>query len=83
MTSFGFPEVPVYELMYFLRNPEEIFSTDNFHSKISFGNMNDQIEGNILLQIENIFAPTFFKVDTWPDSILIIFMKFFYISSFF
>ena len=69
-TSLGFPTIPVYELSYFIREPDEIFTIDNFHSKILFGTINDQVEGNILTLMENIFAPIFFKIDFWPDSIL-------------
>ena len=70
MTCLGFPDLPVYELTYFVRQPEEIFTKDNFHSNILFGTINDQIEGNILTLIGNVFAPIFYKIDYWPESIL-------------
>lgn len=69
-TCLGFPNIPVYELTYFLREPDEIFTIENFHSNILFGTINNQVEGNILALMENIFAPIFFKIDFWPDSIL-------------
>ncbi|XP_011645673.1 dynein heavy chain 2, axonemal-like [Pogonomyrmex barbatus] len=69
-TEFSFPTVPVHELTYFVRQPNEILHPENFHERILFGSMNDRIESHILSVIQNVFAPIFFAIETWPDSIL-------------
>lgn len=69
-TEFSFPTVPVHELTYFVRQPNEILYPKNFRERILFGSMNDKVECHILGVIQNVFAPIFFAIETWPDSIL-------------
>ncbi|TGZ35064.1 Uncharacterized protein DBV15_08982 [Temnothorax longispinosus] len=69
-TEFSFPMAPVHELTYFVRQPNEILHPENFRERILFGSMNDKVEGHILGVIQNVFAPIFFAIETWPDSIL-------------
>lgn len=69
-TEFSFPMVPVHELTYFVRQPNEILYPGNFRERILFGSLNDKVESHILDVIQNIFAPIFFTIETWPDSIL-------------
>ena len=70
-TEFSFPTVPVHELTYFVRQPNEIFYSENFRERILFGSVNDKVESHILGIIQNMFAPIFFAIETWPDSILL------------
>ncbi|KAG5343722.1 DYH2 protein, partial [Acromyrmex charruanus] len=70
-TEFSFPTVPVRELTYFVRQPNEIFYPENFRERILFGSMNCKVENYILDIIQNMFAPIFFAIETWPDSILL------------
>ncbi|XP_028047950.1 dynein heavy chain 2, axonemal-like [Monomorium pharaonis] len=69
-TEFSFPTVPVRELTYFVRQPNEILRSENFRERILFGSMNDMVESHILGVIQNVFAPIFLTIETWPDSIL-------------
>ncbi|XP_071580099.1 dynein axonemal heavy chain 2 [Temnothorax nylanderi] len=69
-TEFSFPTAPVHELTYFVRQPNEILHPENFRERILFGSMNDKVESHILGVIQNVFAPIFFAIETWPDSIL-------------
>ncbi|KYN39559.1 Dynein heavy chain 2, axonemal [Trachymyrmex septentrionalis] len=71
-TEFSFPTVPVHELTYFVRQPNEILYPENFRERILFGSMNDRVENYILDIIENMFTPIFFAIETWPDSILLL-----------
>lgn len=64
----GFPTSPYIDLCYFLRDPMDVFNLETFHDKIIFGTVNDNIEGSILSVIEDVFAPYFFNIKTWPDS---------------
>ncbi|KAG5317387.1 DYH2 protein, partial [Pseudoatta argentina] len=70
-TEFSFPTVLVRELTYFVRQPNEIFYPENFRERILFGSMNCKVENYILDIIQNMFAPIFFAIETWPDSILL------------
>lgn len=69
-TEFSFPTVPVHELTYFVRQPNEILHPENFRERILFGSMNDKVESHILGVIQNVLAPIFFTMEAWPDSIL-------------
>lgn len=69
-TEFSFPTVPVHELTYFVRQPNEILYPENFRERILFGSLNDKVESHILSIIQNVLAPIFFTIETWPDSIL-------------
>ncbi|XP_029157815.1 dynein heavy chain 2, axonemal-like [Nylanderia fulva] len=70
-TEFSFPTVPVHELTYFVRQPNEILYPENFRERILFGSLNDKVEDHTLNVIQNVFAPIFFTIETWPDSILL------------
>lgn len=63
------PSEPFRELTYFMREPHHVFTTSNFHESILFGTVNDQIEDHALNTVENVFAPLFFKMTSWPQSI--------------
>ncbi|XP_050449663.1 dynein axonemal heavy chain 2-like [Cataglyphis hispanica] len=69
-TEFSFPTLPVHELTYFVRQPNEILYPENFRERILFGSLNDRVESHILRVIQDVLAPIFFTIETWPDSIL-------------
>ncbi|XP_076678252.1 uncharacterized protein LOC143374203 [Andrena cerasifolii] len=68
--SLRFPIVPVNELTYFIREPREILRADTFRERVLFGTVNDNVETYVLHVVQNVLAPIFVKIDTWPDSIL-------------
>lgn len=68
--SLRFPMVPVNELTYFIREPREILRADTFRERVLFGTVNDNVESYVLQIVQNVLAPIFVKIDTWPDSIL-------------
>ncbi|XP_017767697.1 PREDICTED: uncharacterized protein LOC108556210 [Eufriesea mexicana] len=68
--SLSFPLVPVTEITYFVREPQEILRADTFKDRVLFGTMNDEVESHVLSMVQNVLAPIFLKIETWPDSIL-------------
>lgn len=68
--SLDFPTTPISDLTYFIRKPFDILTPENFHDNITFGTVNDSIEGSLLKVLENVYAPIFFNITSWPDSIL-------------
>lgn len=67
--SLSYPTEPIFELMFFLREPNHIFSLDNFHDDVTFGRIDDDIDGSLLLLMERIYAPIFFRKTDWSDTI--------------
>ncbi|CAK9824520.1 hypothetical protein ANTRET_LOCUS2676 [Anthophora retusa] len=68
--SLFFPIIPVYELTYFIREPQEILRAETFRDRILFGTMNNKVESYVLTVTQDVLAPIFFEIETWPDSIL-------------
>lgn len=63
------PDKPFLDMTYFLREtPGEIFEVETFHDNIMFGTMHEAIEGSLLKVIENVYAPYFMQIESWPDS---------------
>ncbi|XP_037870398.1 dynein axonemal heavy chain 2 isoform X3 [Bombyx mori] len=63
------PLSPVYDLTYFIRAPDFVFKSDTFHDDIIFGTFVDSVESNVIQILENVYAPYFFAVNAWPDSV--------------
>lgn len=70
IVEHAIPTKSMNHLAYFIRDPNEIFHVENFLNDILFGTFNGNIENLILRTVNNVFAPVFFKIQTWPDSIL-------------
>jgi dynein heavy chain len=68
--SLGFPTVPVNDMTYFLKDPTDTVSPENFTEVITFGTTNDCIEGAMLSVVEHVYAPIFFSETSWPGNIL-------------
>lgn len=47
--AFEFPKVPVHDIMYFIKQPDQEINFDNFHEEIMYGNLNNSIEGKHIL----------------------------------
>ncbi|XP_063358685.1 dynein axonemal heavy chain 2 isoform X1 [Cydia amplana] len=63
------PFAPVYDLTYFLRKPDLIFQPETFHEEIVFGSFVDSVESNLIQILETMYAPYFFAITTWPESV--------------
>lgn len=66
--SLTYPSEPVIEIVYFLREPNHIFSIDNFHDDVTFGQMNDDVDGTLLLLMENLYTTIFFHKTDWSET---------------
>lgn len=66
--SLTYPCEPVLEIVYFLREPNHIFSIDNFHDDVTFGQMNDDVDGTLLLLMENLYTSIFFHKTDWSET---------------
>ncbi|XP_050561707.1 dynein axonemal heavy chain 2 [Spodoptera frugiperda] len=67
--SHDIPLTPVYDLTYFIRPPDYVFKADTFHDDIVFGTFRDSIESNVINMMEHVYAPYFFAITAWPDSV--------------
>ncbi|OWR49571.1 putative 1-beta dynein [Danaus plexippus plexippus] len=67
--SSDVPMSPVYDLTYFLRQPDYVFKAETFHDDIVFGTFVDSVEANLIQILELMYAPYFFAITTWPDSV--------------
>ncbi|KAM3963696.1 LOW QUALITY PROTEIN: dynein heavy chain 2, axonemal kl-2 [Aphomia sociella] len=63
------PLSPVFDLTYFLRQPDFVFKVESFHDDIVFGTFVDSVESNMIQILEYVYAPYFFAINTWPDSV--------------
>ncbi|KOB76208.1 putative 1-beta dynein, partial [Operophtera brumata] len=63
------PLAPVFDLTYFSRAPDFVFKADTFHDDIVFGTFVDSVESNMIQMLEFVYAPYFFAINTWPDSV--------------
>ncbi|XP_037045747.1 dynein heavy chain 2, axonemal [Bradysia coprophila] len=61
--SLSFPVNPVYDIAYFLRLPNQIFSVDEFHDYVTFGTIHEDIDGTLLAILEKMYSPIFFKTE--------------------
>ncbi|CAG4999301.1 unnamed protein product [Parnassius apollo] len=68
-TAFDIPLTPVYDLMYFIRQPDFVFKVETFHDDIVFGTFVDSVESNMIQILEMVYAPYFFAITTWPESV--------------
>lgn len=65
----AFPLSPVSDICYFMRNPNFIFTVDNFHDEIIFGTVTGDVEGAILHVMEAVYAPAFSETEEWIENI--------------
>ncbi|KOC70969.1 Dynein-1-beta heavy chain, flagellar inner arm I1 complex [Habropoda laboriosa] len=66
--SLYFPIIPVHELTYFVREPQEILRAETFRDRVLFGTMNSKVESHVLTVTQNVLAPIFLEIETWPDN---------------
>ena len=66
--SSDIPLTPVYDISYFLRQPDFVFKSETFHDDVVFGTFVDSVESNMIHVLELMYAPYFFAITTWPES---------------
>ncbi|KAJ8920059.1 hypothetical protein NQ315_011713 [Exocentrus adspersus] len=67
--STDVPTCPIVDLMYFIREPSQRFEVDTFYDTIVFGTIDDNIDGSMLNIMQEVYAPIFFSLTNWPDSV--------------
>lgn len=68
--SLGSPTVPVKYLMYFVKDPTDFITPENFYEVVTFGTAPDSIAGAMLDVLQHVFAPRYFMNTSWPSGIL-------------
>lgn len=63
--DLSYPEFPVFQIIYFMRESNHIFNVDSFHDDITFGQITDDVDGTFLLLMDKIYAPYFFQKKDW------------------
>lgn len=56
----AFPLAPVFDLTYYLREPNQIFTLDGFHDEVIFETLHEDVDGSILNVLHKVYAPIFF-----------------------
>lgn len=64
------PPFPVEELAYFAREENARIDKENFIRVVQFGTVRGNYVDGLLRSMHDLYAPTFFENETWPDSIL-------------
>jgi len=65
----AFPLAPVYDITYFLRSPNHIFTVLGFHDEVIFGSMHEDVDGTLLCILESVYAPIFFNFTEWTENV--------------
>lgn len=66
--SLAYPTEPILEIVYFLREPNHIFAIDHFHDDATFGRIDDDVDGTLLLLMENLYMPVIFQKTDWSET---------------
>uniref|UniRef100_A0A182M2Z6 Dynein heavy chain tail domain-containing protein n=1 Tax=Anopheles culicifacies TaxID=139723 RepID=A0A182M2Z6_9DIPT len=68
--SLAFPLCPINDLMYFMREPEQLFNVlECFHDDIMFGTLHGDIEGSLLVQLEQVYGPMILSNVDWSENV--------------
>uniref|UniRef100_A0A182NEB2 Dynein heavy chain tail domain-containing protein n=1 Tax=Anopheles dirus TaxID=7168 RepID=A0A182NEB2_9DIPT len=68
--SLAFPLCPVNDLMYFMREQEQLFNVlERFHDDILFGTLHGDIEGSLLVQLEQVYGPMILSNVDWSENV--------------
>lgn len=73
--TLNVPDVATYDVTYFLRDKDFIFTVENFHDEIIFGTFVDSLEGSLFYFLEYVNTPAFLTSFLWPEGILLITIK--------
>lgn len=68
--ELGPPTVPVKYLIYFMKDPTDVITPENFCEFVTFGTATDSIEGAMLDVLQYVYSPRYFMNTSWPNGIL-------------
>lgn len=63
------PVFQVEEIAYFARDENAEINARNFTKVVQFGTVKGNYVNGLLRAMHDLYAPTFFENQTWPDSI--------------
>nr|XP_050856364.1 uncharacterized protein LOC127066542 isoform X2 [Vespula vulgaris] len=69
IASLNLSDCKDVDLMYFLRSPLQIYTTDNFLKTIFCGNINEDKTKSFFKFLQNIYAPVALTSNEWPEII--------------
>lgn len=64
IASLEIPDVPVYDFMYLLKEPNAKFTVDNFHDDVIFGKICEDVDGTLLMLMERVYVPLILNLET-------------------
>uniref|UniRef100_A0A182F4F5 AAA+ ATPase domain-containing protein n=1 Tax=Anopheles albimanus TaxID=7167 RepID=A0A182F4F5_ANOAL len=68
--SLAFPLCPINDLMYFMREQDQLFNVlEQFHDDILFGTLHGDIEGSLLVLLEQVYGPMILSNVDWSESV--------------
>lgn len=63
------PLAPIFDMSYFLRQPNQIFDVDTFHDVVRFGTIREDIDGTLLNVLSSVYGPIFFGSTNLSDMV--------------
>ena len=66
------PPFKLEEVAYFFKNENSMVTHGNFLHTVQFGTVHGSHVDGMLRAMHNLYAPTFFENESWPDNILLI-----------
>ncbi|XP_053677597.1 dynein axonemal heavy chain 2-like [Anopheles nili] len=68
--SLAFPLCPINDLMYFMREQDQLYNViEQFHDDILFGTLHGDIEGSLLVQLEQVYGPMILSNLDWSENV--------------
>lgn len=68
--SLTFPKCSFNDLMYFMREPDQLFNViETFHDDLMFGTLHNDIEGSLLVTLEQVYGPLMLSNTEWSENV--------------
>lgn len=67
--AYRVPTTPVSGMHYFIREQGRIFTVENFHDEVQFGNMHENVEETLLVMLNHVYAPMILKDHRFDESV--------------
>lgn len=68
--SLTFPTCAFNDIMYFMREPDQLFNViERFHDDLMFGTLHNDIEGSLLVLLEQVYGPLILSNTEWSENV--------------
>ncbi|XP_062549331.1 dynein axonemal heavy chain 2-like isoform X3 [Armigeres subalbatus] len=68
--SLTFPKCVFNDLMYFMREPDQLFNIlERFYDDLMFGTLHSDIEGSLLITLEQVYGPLMLSNTEWSENV--------------